>query len=118
MHTELVFEEDETPEAEPKASRFSTVLDGLVKRITGKTKDDDARFAEVLKGFEAFGTYAEAQEKAHADLQAEHEALAKKFTELAGKHDTLVKKLEETPESGFTARPPASGGDGAVKTDC
>ncbi|CAN7468452.1 GPO family capsid scaffolding protein [Acidovorax sp. LjRoot194] len=118
VHTELVFEEDETPEAEPKASKFSTVMDGLVKRFTGKAKDDDARFAEVLKGFEAFGTYAEEQEKAHDDLKADHAALAENFTELSGKHDALVKRLEETPESGFTARPPASGGDGAPKTDC
>lgn len=118
VHTELVFDEDETPEAEPKASKFSAVLDGLVKRFTGKTKDDDTRFAEVLKGFEAFGTYAEAQEKAHDDLKTEHDALAKKFTDLMDKHDALVKRLEATPESGFTARPPATGGDGAVKTDC
>jgi len=118
VHTELVFEEEETPEAEPKASKFGAVLDGLVKRFTGRAKDDDARFAEVLKGFEAFGTYAEGQEKAHDDLKAEHDALAKNYTELSGKHDALVKRLEETPESGFTARPPASGGDGAAKTDC
>ncbi|RZJ62951.1 MAG: GPO family capsid scaffolding protein [Acidovorax sp.] len=116
VHTELEFEEDEA--AEPKASKFSAMLDGLVKRFTGKANDDDARFAEVLRGFEAFGTYAEAQEKAHDDLKAEHAALAKNFTELSGKHDALVKRLEETPESGFTARPPASGGDGAAKTDC
>ena len=118
VHTELVFEDDDAADTEPKASKFSAMLDGLVKRFTGKASDDDARFAEVLKGFEAFGTYAEAQEKAHDDLKAEHAALAKNFTELSGKHDALVKRLEETPESGFTARPPASGGDGAPKTDC
>jgi len=118
VHAELVFEEDEAPESEAKASMFSAVLDGLLKRVTGKAKDDDARFSEVLKGFEAFGTYAEAQEKAHDDLKTEHDALAKKYTELSGKHDALVKRLEETPESGFTARPAASGGDGATKTDC
>ena len=116
VHTELEFEEDEA--AEPKASKFSAVLDGLVKRFTGKAKDDDTRFAEVLKGFEAFGTYAEEQEAAHEALKADHDALTKKFTELTGKHEALVKRLEETPESGFTARPPASGGDGAAKTDC
>jgi len=116
VHTELVFEEDEA--AEPKASKFGAVLDGLVKRFTGKAKDDDSRFEEVLKGFEAFGTYAEAQEKAHDALKAEQDALAKKYTELLGKHDALVKRLEETPESGFTARPTAGGGDGVAKTDC
>ena len=116
VHTELEFEEDEA--AEPKASKFSAVLDGLVKRFTGKAKDDDTRFAEVLKGFEAFGTNAEEQEAAHEALKADHDALTKKFTELTGKHEALVKRLEETPESGFTARPPASGGDGAAKTDC
>lgn len=111
VHAELVFEDDVTAEAEPKGSKFSAVIEGLVKRFTGKTKEDDARFAEVLKGFEAFGTYAEAQDKAH-------DTLAKQFAELSGKHDALVKRLEETPESGFTARPSASGGDGGVKTDC
>lgn len=111
VHAELIFEDDDTAEAEPKGSKFSAVIEGLVKRFTGKTKEDDARFAEVLKGFEAFGTYAEVQEKAH-------DTLAKQFAELSGKHDALVKRLEETPESGFTARPPASGGDGGVKTDC
>lgn len=116
VHTELEFEEDET--AEPKASKFGAMLDGLIKRFTGKANEDDARFAEVLKGFEAFGAYAEAQEKAHNMLKAEHDALAKNYTELSGKHDALVKRLEETPESGFTKRPPASGGDGEAKTDC
>lgn len=111
VHTELVFEDDEAADTAPKASKFSEVLDGLVKRFTGKTKDDDARFAEVLKGFEAFGTYAETQEKAH-------EALAKNFAALSAKHEALVKQLEATPESGFTTRPPASGGDGSLKTDC
>lgn len=111
VHAELVFEDDDTAEAEPKGSKFSAVIEGLVKRFTGKTKDDDARFAEVLKGFEAFGAYAETQEKAH-------DTLAKQFAELSGKHEALIKRLEETPESGFTARPPASGGDGGVKTDC
>ena len=118
VHTELVFEDDEAADAEPKASKFSAVLDGLVKRFTGKTKDDDARFTEVLKGFEAFGTYAEAQEKAHEALAAEHATLATNFAALSTKHDALVKKLETTPESGFSARPPASGGDGSLKTDC
>ena len=118
VHTELVFEDDEAADAEPKASKFSAVLDGLVKRFTGKTKDDDARFTEVLKGFEAFGTYAEAQEKAHESLAAEHATLATNFAALSTKHDALVKKLEATPESGFSARPPASGGDGSLKTDC
>lgn len=111
VHADLVFEEDDTAEAEAKGSKFSAVIDGLVKRFTGKTKDDDARFAEVLKGFEAFGAYAETQEKAH-------DTLAKQFAELSDKHEALIKRLEETPESGFTARPPASGGDGGVKTDC
>ncbi|WP_343734487.1 GPO family capsid scaffolding protein [Acidovorax sp.] len=109
VHADLVFEEDDT--AETKGSMFSAVIDGLVKRFTGKAKDDDVRFAEVLKGFEAFGAYAESQEKAH-------DTLAKQFAELSDKHEALVKRLEETPESGFTARPPASGGDGGVKTDC
>jgi len=113
VHADLVFEEDDTAEAEAEAngSKFSAVIDRLVKRFTGKTKDDDARFAEVLKGFEAFGAYAETQEKAH-------DTLAKQFAELSDKHEALIKRLEETPESGFTARPPASGGDGGVKTDC
>ena len=118
VHTELVFEEDDSADPEPKASKFSTVLDGLVKRFTGKAKDDDARFAEVLKGFEAFGTYAEAQETALESLAAEHATLAKNFNELSTKYHELVKQLENTPESGFSARPPASGGDGSLKTDC
>lgn len=118
VHAELIFEEDDTTEPESKGSKFGAVLDGLVKRFTGKTKDDDARFSEMLKGFEAFGAYADAQEKAHDSLKTEHDALAKQFAELSGKHEALLKRLEETPESGFTARPPASGGDGGVKTDC
>lgn len=118
IEAELVFEDDEATDNAGAVSKFSAVLSGLVQRFKGKSKDDDTRFAEVLKGFEAFGTYAEAQEKAHDDLKTEHDALAKKFTDLMDKHDALVKRLEATPESGFTARPPATGGDGAVKTDC
>ncbi|KRD25556.1 hypothetical protein ASE39_21765 [Acidovorax sp. Root267] len=118
IEVELVFEDDESAETEGAVSKFNAVLSGLLQKFKGKSKDDDARFTEIIKGFEAFGAYAETQEKAHDDLKTEHDTLAKKFTELTGKHDALVKRLEETPESGFTARPPASGGDGVAKTDC
>jgi len=107
---DLVFEDD-ADEGETATAKFTGALKALVQRFTGKTASDDTRFAEVLQGFEAFGAFADSQRQAH-------DALAQKFSALSDKHDALVKQLEATPESGYSQRPPASGGDGTVKTDC
>lgn len=114
---ELEFEDD-APADEGVVAKFTATITGLVGRFKSKAASDDARFAEVLTGFEAFAEFAEKQGQAHDSLQAEHGALVAKFNELSGKHDALVKKLESTPESGYSARPPAPGGDGGAKTDC
>jgi len=111
--------EDDAPEVEAGAlSKFSESLKGLVTRFKSKATGDEGRFAEILQGFETFAEFAEKQGQAHESLQAEHTALAAKFTALSDKHDALVKKLESTPESGYSARPSAAGGDSGAKTDC
>lgn len=113
---ELEFEDD-APADDGLVSKFSATITGLVNRFKTKTATDDTRFAEVLQDFEAFAEVAERLHTANDELKTEHTALAQQYAELSGKHDALVKKLEATPESGYSSRPPASGGDGTVKTD-
>ena len=119
IEADLVFEEDDDDTDEGgTAAKFSSALQAVVGMFKTKGKTDDARFADVLKGFEQFAQLAQEQAEAHDTLQAEHKAMADKFNKLQADHTALVKQLEITPESGFTKRPAAAGGDGGIKTDC
>lgn len=108
--------------APPKdgVSVFSKVAEllGLVKK---KTADDDTRFADVTQAVEALASHGATQAQAFtterqrvdatfASLTARVEASEKAFSELHA-------KLAATGD-GSPVRPPATGGNGAVVTDC
>ncbi|MCL1961303.1 MAG: GPO family capsid scaffolding protein [Desulfovibrionaceae bacterium] len=116
--TALEFEE----EGDDKAAKFADVMRGIVANMFGKkAATDDARFAAVQAGMEAMARAVTDQDaaagKRFADLKtahdkavADHAALQKQFT-------GLVARLDQEPGQ-HTARAPATGGAGAVLTDC
>ncbi len=117
----LEFEEVED-ESGKVVGLFNRVLE-----LLGKSKDkegkDAAIFTELGEAVEAMAEHVAGQGEAFAaeksareKLQADHEKLSTEFT-------ALVKKLENTPDttgqnSQFSVRPPATGSDGKLVTDC
>ena len=123
---ELEFEEvDDTPSMTQKL--FSTVND-----LLGKSKDknvkDDSQFADIREAVTALATHGAEQADKFAQLQQEHTATKdqfKAFTQLKSDYEKLandfaelVKTLDRTPSNQHRQRPEATGGDGAVATDC
>lgn len=115
----LVFEEEpEESDSNSTLTKFSDTLKSLLSRVSGKGKTDDARFADVLQGFEEFSKVADAQSKAHDTLAKDHAKLAKDFAALSTKHDELIKQLETTPAAKHNQRQVATGATGGQQTDC
>ncbi|MFJ2384296.1 GPO family capsid scaffolding protein [Pseudomonas protegens] len=117
----LEFEEVED-ESGKVAGLFSRVLD-----LLGKSKDkegkDAALFTELGEAVEAMAEHVAGQGQAFAAEKAARESLLAKHEKLAADFSALVEKLEKTPagtsqQTQFTARPAATGGDGALVTDC
>lgn len=121
VEIELEFEEVED-ESGKVAGLFSRVLD-----LLGKSKDkegkDAALFTELGEAVEAMAEHVAnqgeaftAEKSAREKLQTAHDKLSTDFT-------ALVAKLEKTPDTTgqklqYSVRPPATGGDGALVTDC
>lgn len=121
IEIELEFEELED-ESGKVAGLFSRVLD-----LLGKSKDkegkDAALFTELGEAVEAMAEHVAgqgeaftAEKTAREKLQTAHEKLSADFT-------ALVQQLEKTPDTTgqipqYSVRPPATGGDGKLVTDC
>lgn len=114
VEAELQF--DDSDDADNSAGKFSEALKGLLGKFKKKGQTDDARFEEVLAGFEQFAQLAETQSAAHDALAKDHAKLAKDFAALQSKYDELAKTLENTPSGNHTQRPPAVGGNGVELT--
>lgn len=119
---ELEFEEiDDTP------SMFAA-LKGKVGDLLGKSKEkegkDAANFSALGELIEDLATHGAQQAEAFAAEKTAREALQAKHDKLAADFADLLKTLEGTPAPNtpnkptFTQRPPVSGGDGRVVTDC
>lgn len=115
VEAELKFEDSD--DADNSAGKFSEALKGLLGKFKKKGQTDDARFEEVLAGFEQFAQLAETQSAAHDSLAKDHAKLAKDFAALQSKYDELAKTLENTPSGNHTQRPPAVGGNGTALTE-
>ncbi|WIE52416.1 GPO family capsid scaffolding protein [Pseudomonas sp. GM17] len=121
LEAELEFEE--LADSENKvAGLFTRVLEAL-----GKSKDkegkDAALFTELGQAVEAMAEHVATQGTAFTAERAARESLQVKHDKLANDFAALVQKLEKTPDSPgtktqFSSRPPATGGDGALVTDC
>lgn len=108
--------EDAPADAAGIVDKFKSTIAGALAKFGAKSSTDDARFAAVAEGFEQLGeTFAahvgeatkklSAAEKTIADLQATVKDLQAKYS-----------ALDNTPAG--TQRPPATGGNGLVATDC
>ncbi|GKS83202.1 GPO family capsid scaffolding protein [Acidovorax sp. SUPP1855] len=115
---EVALEFEDAPEASGLGALFADGMKAISEKFKARGKGDDARFAQVLEGFQQFSDLAEDLAERHDALQASHDALAKNFGALDAKHAALLKTLEGTPAGNHTQRPAAAGGNGRVLTDC
>lgn len=117
----------EFEEVEDEASKV-TGLFGRVLEALGKSKEKEgqaaANFSELTESLEAVAEHVAAQGEAFATEKTAREALQAKHDKLATDFADLLKTLERTPAPTtpnipqFNQRPPVSGGDGRVVTDC
>lgn len=121
VEIELEFEEVED-ESGKVVGLFNRVLE-----LLGKSKDKEGKdatlFTELGEAVEAMAEHVAnqgeaftAEKSAREKLQTAHDKLSTDFT-------ALVAKLEKTPDNTgqkpqYSVRPPATGGDGALVTDC
>lgn len=116
--TDLSFEE----EADDSPSLFTRVKE-LLTRSKQKDAQDDARFADVHKAVSELAEHASGQADSFTKLQTAHDKQAEQVAALTKRleaTETAQKAFSETLDKipGSPARPPATGGDTANRTDC
>jgi len=112
VETELVFEDD----APTVGTKLADSVKAIFTRLTKKSDNDDARFADVSEAVtavaEQFGQVAQRNDgfdKRLAELETQFSAEREAAAEFR-------RKLDFTDKSS-THRQPATGGDGALQTD-
>jgi len=113
LETELTFEE-----IEDKPSLGAQLFSKVQILLGGKQAKDDAEFSQISQAVEAVAEHVKdlpdqltAEKKFSAGLSTRLDQLSKDFTELKA-------KLSNTQDHNQKKRPPVTGGDNQVMTDC
>lgn len=113
VETELTFEE-----IEEKPGIGAQLFSKVQTLLKGKQAKDDTEFAQISEAVEAVAEHVKdlpeqlvAEKKFSTGLQTRLDQLIKDFTELKD-------KLSTTQDHSQTKRPPVTGGDNQVMTDC
>ncbi|MGE8484261.1 MAG: GPO family capsid scaffolding protein [Pseudomonas sp.] len=113
VETELTFEE-----IEEKPGIGAQLFSKVQTLLKGKQAKDDTEFAQISEAVEAVAEHVKdlpeqlaAEKKFSTNLQTRLDQLSKDFTELKD-------KLSTTQDHSQKKRPPVTGGDNQVMTDC
>jgi len=113
VETELTFEE-----IEEKPGIGAQLFSKVQTLLKGKQAKDDTEFAQISEAVEAVAEHVKdlpeqlaAEKKFSTGLQTQLDQLSKDFTELKD-------KLSTTQDHSQKTRPPVTGGDNQVMTDC
>ncbi|MEO3725790.1 GPO family capsid scaffolding protein [Pseudomonas syringae] len=113
VETELTFEE-----IEEKPSIGAQLFSKVQNLLKGKQAKDDSEFSQISDAVEAVADHVKdlpdqlaAEKKFSAGLKSQLDQLSKDFTE-------LKTKLANTQDHNQKTRPPITGGDHSVVTDC
>ena len=113
LETELTFEE-----IEDKPSLGAQLFSKVQILLGGKQAKDDAEFSQISQAVEVVAEHVKdlpdqlaAEKKFSAGLNTRLDQLSKDFTELKA-------KLSTTQDHNQKKRPPVTGGDNQVMTDC
>ncbi|MFN7156637.1 MAG: GPO family capsid scaffolding protein [Acidovorax sp.] len=113
---EAEFNFEDTDDTDAGGTKFSEVLKGVLAKFKKKGQTDDARFSDVVAGFEQLGQTIQEQADEMAEQAKAHDKLASDFAALKKAHDDMAATLEKTPSHNHTQRPPAAGGSGVELT--
>lgn len=113
---EAEFNFEDTDDSDAGGTKFSEVLKGVLAKFKKKGQTDDARFSDVVAGFEQLGQTIQEQADEMAEQAKAHDKLASDFAALKKAHDDMAATLEKTPSQNHTQRPPAAGGSGVELT--
>lgn len=113
LETELTFEE-----VEDKPSIGAHLLSTVRNLLSGKQSKDDSEFAQISQAVETVAEHVKdlpaqmaAEKKFSTGLQTRLDQLSKDFTE-------MKTQLSTTQDPNQKTRPPVTGGDNSVVTDC
>ncbi|WP_197672300.1 GPO family capsid scaffolding protein [Cupriavidus nantongensis] len=121
VETDLEFEEVDDSDGDREA--FKTGILDKVKQMFGrKSRSDDARTGELTEAIELvveeFSKQAKTTDASLAKLQKQYSDLEAQHKTTADDLKALRDTLDKTDANKHSKRPPATGGDGAEKTDC
>ncbi|MEH6565112.1 MAG: GPO family capsid scaffolding protein [Halopseudomonas sp.] len=125
---EVDIEFEEVDESQGSIKKLFTQVADLLNKSKDKDVKDDNQFSDIRDAVTALATHGAEQADKFAQLQQEHASTREQlaaFKELKTAHEKLstdfaelLEKLDKTPSNQFRKRPPATGGDGMVETDC
>ncbi|RHW21683.1 GPO family capsid scaffolding protein [Pseudomonas jilinensis] len=119
LEAELEFEEvDDNP---GKLQKLFTRVNDLLKSGKDKSVKDDATFADIHAAVEALAGHCAESAQSFSQLQNEVADLKEQLqpaADLRNEFNELKQQLENTPNQHHRQRPPATGGDGQIVTDC
>ncbi|BAU74400.1 GPO family capsid scaffolding protein [Metapseudomonas furukawaii] len=121
MFSEAIEAELEFEEVSEAPGRFKELLDlvnGLVGRNKAKASQDDTQFAELGEALTGLLSFADEQSQAAAGTAQEVSVLKQQLTQLAQDFAALKQQLGESDDPGQPKRPPATGENGQILTDC
>ena len=101
-----------------------SLLEKVKNLLSFKAKTDEARFTDISQAVEAIAVSQKELLEKFTTASSDLAAANKKIDELntAAENDraafSAFKELIEKTPDGTAARPAASGGSGAIKTDC
>lgn len=101
------------------AKKFADTMKGVLEKFKTRASTDDARFAQVAEGFQAFAEAVTEQiDGSTKKLQAEFADLKKAHEKLQADFADQKKQLEGTRSQNHGARPPATGDNATQQTNC
>ncbi|OWJ92744.1 phage capsid protein [Pseudomonas sp. A46] len=121
MFSEAIEAELEFEEVSEAPGRFKELLDlvnGLVGRNKAKASQDDTQFAELGEALTGLLSFADEQSQAAAGTAQEVAALKQQLSQLAQDFAALKQQLGEIEDPEQPQRPPATGENGQILTDC
>jgi hypothetical protein len=121
MFSEAIEAELEFEEVSEAPGRFKELLDlvnGLVGRNKAKASQDDTQFAELGEALTGLLSFADEQSQAAAGTAQEVAALKQQLSQLAQDFTALKQQLTESEDPEQPQRPPATGENGQILTDC
>ena len=117
LETTIEFTEAPAPAGESALEKFAKLI---VEKLTGKDPEPkpEPKPGPASPQTDLATMFSGLTEALEADRKADRDAADARFADLTNALNTLKTELSNTPAPNFTQRPPATGGEGGIITDC